>query len=196
MATKKEQNERLERLIEATVALLENAPGRRMQVTNLNKALFYLDLLSLRDKGRTVTDNVYVALEQGPVMNGYQNELETLSRIGLLRQDDNGMDKPVVLQCGRDTYRYMDDYLRATAAEVSRRIAAKSATDVSKFSHKNPGWISAYGRGKPNSRGAMPINMRVAMQQVVDDDPWLTSPPDEEVSRCIGAAEPESGEPW
>ena len=40
-----DKGERLDRALEAAVALLEGAPSNRLQVTNLNKGLFYLDLV-------------------------------------------------------------------------------------------------------------------------------------------------------
>ena len=59
-------NEKSERLIEAAAAILNAAPDRRLNAVVLNKALFYLDLASLRDRGETVTHNSYIALEKGP----------------------------------------------------------------------------------------------------------------------------------
>ena len=63
-------NEKSERLIEAAAAILNAAPDRRLNAVVLNKALFYLDLASLRDRGETVTHNSYIALEKGLLATG------------------------------------------------------------------------------------------------------------------------------
>jgi uncharacterized phage-associated protein len=192
-----EENETKERLTEATVALLENAPGRRMQITNLNKALFYLDLAALRDTGRPLTDNVYVAMNQGPVMDGYrENLIAGLSEAKLVRQDDNGMGKPVVLIGAVDSYRFMDDHLRGLAAKISVVVAAASAGDISDHSHKNPGWQIAFERGAKRGGAPAPINMFVAMQQIAQKDPWLREPADEQLQALLSAVDDQPGEPW
>lgn len=186
-----------ERLIEAAVALLDGAPGRRMQITNLNKALFYLDLVALRDTGKTITDNVYLAFERGPVMDGYKEKLiGALEKAGLARQDIDGMSEPVVLTGSLPSYHYMDDYLREKAGEVARKVASVTAGRISIESHKNWGWKFADARQKKNGSGTpQRINMFIAMQQLCDKDPWLAEPPDEEVNAAF-AADPSGAELW
>jgi hypothetical protein len=51
------------------------APGRRLSAIVLNKAIVYLDLASLRDRGATVTHNAHVAIQQGPVGAKYPRRL-------------------------------------------------------------------------------------------------------------------------
>ena len=55
---------------------------------------------------------------------------------------------------------------------VFLRPASRQASD---FSHENSGWQLAwdtYGRtGKPTA-----VNMRIALQQIVEDDPWIDLP--------------------
>jgi len=192
-----EERENQERLIEATVALLENAPGRRMQITNLNKALFYLDLAALRDTGATITKNVYVALKQGPVMNDYKERLVgDLAELGLLRQDDEGMHKPVVLVSGRESYHYMDDHLRGLAARVASAVAGETAAAVSHLSHQNPGWRIAFEKGQSKKNAPAPINMSIAMQQIAQEDPWLKDSADDDLRAIFDGADDETGKPW
>lgn len=181
--------EKMERLIEATVALLESAPSQRLQVTNLNKALFYLDLVALRDTGETLTRCRYVALEQGPVVDGYRDKLiPALVKKGLAHQDEVGKEKPVVLTRAIDSYRFMDDHLRAAAAQVAGYVAGKSAAGISRTSHGNPGWQIAYEHGSGINASPKPINMLVAMQQIMDTDPWMAAPPDEECEAAFQEA--------
>ena len=192
-----EEKEAQDRLIEATVALLENAPGRRMQITNLNKSLFFLDLAALRDTGTALTRNVYLALKQGPIMHGYKDRLiRDLSSIGLLRQDNTGLGKPVVLKASRQSYRYMDDHMRWIAMRVADTIAGETASHVSKLSHKNPGWRIAWERGAKQGKSPAPINMLIAMQQIAGRDPWLDQPADAELNAVLREAEAGAGFAW
>jgi uncharacterized phage-associated protein len=189
--------EKQERLLEATVALLESAPGHRMQITNLNKALFYLDLAALRDTGKTITGNRYLALDQGPVLDGYKDNLiPALTSAKLARQDVEGMSQPVVLTKSLESYRYLDDHLRGLALRVAEKIATETASSVSDLSHKNPGWIMAYEQGQKQGLPPVAINMLIAMQQVVERDKWLDTPASKELEDIFGAADIHQGDSW
>src|SRR4051812_10790778 len=66
---------RVSKLMETAMAVLQATPERQLKIVVLNKALFYLDLLALRDLGETVTGQEYVALPQGPVLDNYRTTL-------------------------------------------------------------------------------------------------------------------------
>lgn len=187
--------EKTARLIEAAVALLEGAPGRRMQITNLNKALFYLDLAALRDTGETITHNDYVAMDKGPVVNEYKTLVKELAKRNLAHQDVVGLEQPVVLDEPLKTYRYLDDFARSLAAQVASFVASHSAAGVSDLSHRNPGWQMAFNKSRGRKRAPAPIDMYLAMQQLADKDPWLVEEPDQEF---LDAVQSEDGklEPW
>lgn len=60
-----------------------------MQITNLNKALFYFDLVCLRDEGAAYTGSTFVALEHGPVVDRYRSVLvEGLAKTGRVEVDE------------------------------------------------------------------------------------------------------------
>lgn len=184
-----DKGEKLDRAIEATGALLQSAPSRRLQVTNLNKGLFYLDLVALRDCGATLTRCTYVALKQGPVLHNYKDDLiPALKASGIALQDDKGMEKPVVLLKEIESFVFMDDGLRTAAATIARHVGSRSAAEISEFSHLNPGWISAYAEGQEIGNPPQRINMTLALQQIIDADPWLDEPADEEVLRAFAAS--------
>jgi uncharacterized phage-associated protein len=181
-----DKGEKLDRALEAAAALLEGAPSNRLQVTNLNKALFYLDLVALRDTGRTLTGCTYVALNQGPVLDGYKDDLiPALEASGIARQDDHGMEKPIVLIKHVESFQYMDDSLRSAAATIAQHVASKTAASISEISHKNPGWIAAFEDGQGIGELPQRINMVLALDQVLSRDPWLDEPADEEVLRAF-----------
>lgn len=139
-----------ERLIDAVVAVL-TAAGGELQIVNLNKALFYFDLVALRDTGRTYTGANYVALKNGPAVDGVL--VDELVKRGIVDQ----IEERVVLRKG------------APLRHLDRAVAA--GTWASGTSDRNPGWAAARRVGD----GAR-INLVLAMQQIVDDDPWVDAP--------------------
>jgi uncharacterized phage-associated protein len=187
--------EKKARVFEAIAALLDGAPGRRMQITNLNKALFYMDLAALRDTGATITDAVYLALDNGPVLNNYKQIVQDLTEEKIAHQDVDGLEKPVVLDQPLNTYHYLDDHGRALAVRIANFIAQQSAREVSKLSHSNPGWLVAFNKGRARNLAPAPIDMFLALQQLGDDDPWLNEPPDEAFQKAI-SGDCSNAVPW
>lgn len=158
-----------DRLIEAAVAVLSGAGGE-LQTVNLNKALFYFDLAMLRDMGRTYTGTAYVALKRGPVVNDYKVALvRALEQRQLAEQTVAGLAKPIVLRDGALVRRVDIDVL-AAATQAGEWAKKHSAEFLSDYSHGNPGWEIAHAKGEGTR-----INMVLAMQQVVDVDPWMES---------------------
>ncbi len=69
------------------------APGAALL---LNKALFYLDLYTLRDQGKLLTECEYIALPAGPTVASYERRLvRDLRTAGLAVQNERGDTKPV-----------------------------------------------------------------------------------------------------
>ncbi|WP_187345985.1 type II toxin-antitoxin system antitoxin SocA domain-containing protein [Sorangium cellulosum] len=191
--------EKRDRLLEAAMAILQSVPGGRMKIVNLNKALFYLDLVALQRTGETVTGNAYIALHQGPVVAKYpQRLLKPLESSGLAQQETNGREKPVVLRRPIGSFRYMDVGLQRLAAAVAKRIGPDTAASVSDLSHENPGWQLAYEMGQKHGAPPVPINMLIALQQLADDDPWLGQgiDDDEELRALIDTVDAHASEPW
>jgi len=93
-------NDRNLRLIEVASAVLHAAPGHSLNAVVLNKVLFYIDLATLRDRGETLTQNPYVALQNGPVIAKYQNRLiDRINELGIARQISQwDGSKPIVLE--------------------------------------------------------------------------------------------------
>lgn len=166
----KTATEKGQRLIDAAVALLASSPDRKMLAVQLNKALFYLDLAALRDEGRTLTGNTYLALEQGPVVAKYKDRLiKKLEDHGLARQTQDGSRKPIELIV-ESTIGLGPDH-RELAKQVAGWICNHSSTELSEISHRNPGWKLAFSKregGQPKA-----IDLLIAMQQIADRDPWL-----------------------
>ena len=57
------------KLTETAMAVLQASPERRLNITVLNKALFYLDLYALRDLGEVITRHDFIALPPPPPLD-------------------------------------------------------------------------------------------------------------------------------
>jgi len=189
-------NEKSQRLIEAATAVLHAAPNHSLNAVVLNKVLFYLDLASLRDRGSTITHNVYIALQNGPVVAKYQHRLiNPLEERGIARQLShwNGA-KPIVLEKHPAHFDFLDQDAMITVSDVTLFFANATSKDASEYSHKNPGWQFAWNQcqrdGKP-----VAVDMRIAMQQIIESDPWMEVPLscDDDV---IAAADEALGVDW
>lgn len=169
--------EKSDRLVEAASVVLNAAPNERLNAVVLNKALFYLDLASLRDRGTTVTQNAYIALQQGPVVARYDKRLiGQLESRGVAKQLE-GWDgsKPIQLERRIESFQYIDAETIHLATVVTSYFADLSSREASYFSHDNPGWQMAWDAGRRSGR-PQPVNLRVAMQQIVEDDLWIDLP--------------------
>lgn len=148
-----------------------------MQITNLNKALFYFDLVCLRDRGETYTKTPFVALPYGPVVQNYKAELlEKLVADGRVRsvEEDGGWYVSKRLELADDEHHtFGDDYLDRKAGEVAKALGTDRATEVSRLSHENLAWKVAIKAGS-----GTPMDMRLALHQVLDDDEWMSRDPD------------------
>jgi hypothetical protein len=189
--------EKKERLMEAASALLEGAPNRELKITLLNKGLFYLDLISLRDRGTPVTFSAYIALNQGPVVADFPKKLvKELENRGLATQSNVGDAKPVRLLKDPPAFRFLDAGTVELAKEIGQEVASKTSAAMSMFSHDNPGWVAAYAAGCGRGTSPKSIDMLIALQQedLLEDDPWLSDPPDEKTKTAILASQNLAGE--
>jgi len=191
-----ESIDKSQRLIEAASAILNVAPERSLNVVVLNKVLFYLDLAALRDRGDTITHNTYIAIQNGPVVAKYQQRLiRQLEELGVARQISqwNG-SKPIILQRSPEHFEFLDSEALSTVAEVTNFFADATSRIASEFSHLNSGWKLAWDHylreGQPTA-----INMRIAMQQIIESDPWMRVPLSTD-PESLAAADEAIGDDW
>jgi hypothetical protein len=189
-------SEKSQRLIEAASAILNAAPNHRLNAVVLNKALFYFDLASLRDRGATMTRNTYVGLQQGPVVARYpQRLIAQLESRGIARQISlwDG-SKPLLLESIPEQFQFLDAEGMALISAVTTHFADLTSKQASDFSHENPGWQLAWNAFRRTGK-ACAINMHIAMQQIIEDDPWMDSPllGDDEI---FAAADAGDGADW
>jgi hypothetical protein len=180
------RDEQSQRIQEAAMAILQASPGQELNITLLNKALFYLDLAMLRDTGETLTHTAYLALDQGPVVAKYPTRLvRNLEEAGLASQGEDGVNKPVKVSRRLREFKYLNAEARKAATAVAQYFGTMTAAKASKYSHNNPGWCAAYEAGY--KRGATPkvINLALALQQLAEGDPWLDEPVDDRLETAF-----------
>jgi Protein of unknown function (DUF4065) len=132
------------KLVEASMALLQASPEGQLNIVVLNKGLFYLDLMALRDLGRTITGACYVALPQGPVVDNYQQRIvRALESAGMAEQLEVGRAKPIRVKAPIEDFKHLSESEVVLASGLSKKIASMTSTTMSDFSHKNEGWILA-----------------------------------------------------
>lgn len=189
-------NEKSRRLIEAASAVLNAAPDHRLKTVVLNKALFYLDLAALRDRAETITGNSYIALQQGPVVAKYDQRLiGEIEAQGIAKQvSEWDGSKPVLLESCPEHFQYVDADAMILVSAVTSYFAGLSSRQASDFSHENPGWQLAWDTYRRTGRPTA-VNMRIALQQIVEDDPWMDLPllNDDEI---LAAADNGAGADW
>ena len=159
------ESEKAARLKEAALAVLQGSGGS-LNIVLTNKALFFADLVALRDLGGTITKSTYIALEHGPVVAKYLKRLiDALQRTGLARSVSVGDARPLVLTAsGREFQRHV---LLEEEWNIAHKIgdifSGATSTFASRFSHDNPGWrianLQRIEKGIPQ-----PIDMLVALQ--------------------------------
>ena len=189
-----EPEERSERLIEAASAILNAAPDRRLNIVVLNKALFYLDLASLRDRGATITHNAFIAIQHGPVIAKYPKRLVgQLEGLGIAKQISQwDGSKPIVLESCRP--HFLDSDAMILASAVTNFFADASSRQASDYSHENAGWKRAWVESQRTGKPSV-VNMRVAMQQIIEADPWMELPLIDD-EQLLAAADNADGDDW
>ena len=185
------------RLLEAAAAVLSGTPGGRLGAVLLNKALFYVDLMALRDFGQTVTRNEYLALPLGPVIMGYEKRLiRELDRADIATQGSDGLSKPISLTRPFSDFRHIAEHERDLGTRMGAAFAKKTAADISEYSHKNHGWDDAYRTGLDAGKPPSKIDMNVALQQMGGRDEWLNAPLSADELASVEAARHSGLLPW
>ena len=114
--------------------------------TKLNKTLYYSDFYAYRMLGQPITGASYQKLSAGPAPREFLRQMKILedARHATVEAQPyfNGVQKRIVPAEGRrpDVSIFKESEL-ALVDEVIRFFWGKSATEVSEFSHLEPGWV-------------------------------------------------------
>jgi hypothetical protein len=190
--------EKQARLLEAAAFVLAGADNTQMNLVNLNKALFYLDLECLLELGETATRNTYIALKQGPVIARYDKRLvEPLKKTGLaIQPTTHGNARPLKLVKQPGKPRHLVEREVKIARRLGKIFSEMLAATASERSHGNPGWHLAYAEGAEKGGAPKPIDLHIAMQQLLDDDGWMAEPLSSHHQSALKAADDGEGVPW
>lgn len=186
-----------QRLIVIASTLLNFAGGKRLNTVLLNKALFYFDLTYLRDFGEVFTHSPYIALPQGPVVANYDKRLiKPLVKQNIAIQESIGDALPVSLLNFPNEFSHVNDEVKQLARSIAEYFSKLTSTQASNFSHENPGWRMAYRNGLKAGKSPLSINMTIAMQQILEEDPWLSEPVSDTTLEDIYAVEEQVELSW
>lgn len=99
----------------------------------------------------------------------------------------------LVLSCP-EHFQYVDADTLILASKVTSFFASATSRQASDYSHENPGWELAWNEFQRTKRPTV-VNMRIALQQIIEDDPWMDTPllNDDELLAAADAAE---GDEW
>ncbi len=183
----------MNKLLEAAMVVLQASPEQRLNITVLNKALFYLDLYALRDHGDVVTGHDYIALPQGPVLDSYPSSLvRPLTESALAEQIEEGKAKPIRVVRRLGKFSHLSASELALAERIGSSFGSLTSMMVSDFSHRNPGWQLAFRDFDPKKPGHK-INMLIALQQLDEpdesDSEWMNAPLDEQTMAACNRAQ-------
>ena len=114
--------------------------------TKLNKALYYSDFYAYRMIGEPITGASYQKLSAGPAPREFLPQkriLEDTSQATVVaRPYFDGVQKRIVPAEGRKPDRSIFKEMELILVdEVIQFLWGKSATEVSDFSHREPGWV-------------------------------------------------------
>jgi len=148
-ASSRTNDSKMQELILHVAITSENDPN--FGAVKLNKILFYADFLSYLRRGRSVTDQEYFALEEGPApvrlvpirekMKAREDiAIKRVNRFGLPQQRIEALRPPDYSKLGAEDIEI--------ANLVLGQLKNKNGRDVTDASHQFAGWQIAFGKGE------------------------------------------------
>lgn len=128
-----------DRLANTVLYLLRGC--RDAGLTKLLKLIYHADYHHYRDHLTTITGASYVALERGPVVDGYKDELELLERRGFVTVRNvpifgHDKAKKEYLPLGEPDPQAFSQAERETLDDVLLRYGTKTGVELSALTHE------------------------------------------------------------
>jgi hypothetical protein len=122
----------------------------------LNKILFYADFMSYLRRGKSITDQEYFALKEGPGPRRFVPIRKDMEKDGeiAIQQVTLGLSlKPQqrVIPLRDPDYSRLEAEDIVVADDVVRLLRGKNGRQVSDMSHEFAGWIAAFAKGEGTS---------------------------------------------
>jgi len=120
----------------------------------LNKILFFADFVSYLKRGKSISDQKYFALDEGPApqqMKPIKIEMEEHGDIAIKKTAIFGVPNPMerVVALRPPDYAKLDDAEGiAIVDQVITKLRDKNGKQVSDLSHRFVGWEIAYAKGQ------------------------------------------------
>ncbi len=144
------------KLTNAVLFLLRGCGVTRPGVTTLLKMLFYADYWHYREHLRPITGAQYLAMERGPVLDGYKQLFGDMQDANLIAIEEVPIEgKPDPKQEFHAKAEWDEDIFTssevATLERVVEQCAHLTGRDLSERTHHEPAWILAWDKA-PKTR--------------------------------------------
>lgn len=147
--------------------------GNTVTKTKLNKLLFYIDFLSYRELGHSLTGAVYVKLPYGPCPDGFQMVLDIMEKNGTVsiieRYLENSDAVTYIIHTGNRFYNIqLSDDEKEIVDFVVKNLGNKRASELSEMSHKEKAYIDSTDTGKIDYAHADFLNLTLFKEKQND----------------------------
>ncbi len=117
------------------------ALGNVVTKTKLNKLMFYIDFLSYKELGHSITGAVYVKLPYGPVPDGFQAALELMEENGSINITEiypqEGDAVTYIIHSSKLVYSIdLNEKERKIIDSIITNLGTKKASELSRISHE------------------------------------------------------------
>jgi len=126
-----------------------------LYVTKLLKLFYYLDFISFKERGATVTNDIYYKLPYGPVPTALKNEIDILAGnvigieyksqlrkyIGIKADTDNFGRQVVSMEKNNNIEKKLSEYEFDLVKKLSTVFKNTKAKDISNQTHKEKPWL-------------------------------------------------------
>ena len=135
-----------DKYLNALLYFIAECGNEKLGVTKLNKLFYYLDFISYRDRGETVTGETYVRLPMGPYAAKLQKKIiPSAQKKGLIdhKQDDSDSfgkrNRYQALQ--QYDLNVFDEYERDLLSKISKTFCNWTTDEMIAQTHTEAPWV-------------------------------------------------------
>ena len=135
-----------EKYINALDYFIAECGNQRLGVTKLNKLFYYLDFISFRDRGASVTGETYIHLPMGPFASSLQKEIIPSAQASkLIEQKENASEKygkrHEYVSLKRPDLSLFDEYEQELLAFLCENFKSWSTDQMIAQTHVEAPWV-------------------------------------------------------
>ena len=144
----------------AVLYFLKECNNGFLGATKLNKLFYYLDFISYRDRGITVTGDEYISLDYGPVPSALKKKIDEMKEVGIIEEDVANQDTQ------KKTYRsnkepnldVFDEYERGLLDNICGEFKSWNTEKIVAQTHIESPWFYSRPKEKVNFEYACDID--------------------------------------